>query len=180
MQPPPPGARGDEDTPTLETKTLAIVDVAAATDDVRAERKFGWTLFAVMFGATASHSRQAREVDPLAPLRAWVAEDASRGARVYRTVDGFRFLITAPPFDPASAESDALLERLGGDPDYRSFCRTQARYRAHLTPKVEPQTTEFSTCRFVESFGPAAEGEVAKLVERHDRATRAHENLALA
>jgi hypothetical protein len=152
------------------SKSLPIFDVAA---EAAPERKLGWTLFAVMFGASAPRARAV--AGPLAALRSWVAEMEGRGARVYRTGSGYRVLVTAPPCDPTSEASDALLERLGADAATRADCRSRGFYRA----RVEAPAGR-AACRFVETIGSEPAEEAARTVERHDRATRALADLPLA
>ena len=68
-------------------------------------------------------------------LEEWVSKDADRGARVYRTRGGLRYLITHQSFQPGEAESDQILEDLNSDPKYRKLCSIQKSFRARLTPK---------------------------------------------
>jgi len=153
----------------LESRSVPVFDVAA---DPESERKLGWTLFAVLFGASAPRARGAR--DPLAVLRDWAAESAGRGARIYRTASGFRVLVTAPACDPTSDASDALLERLGAAAATREACRSRGLYRVRIDAPAGR-----AACRFVEAFGGAPAPDVVRAVERHDRATRAHTALPL-
>jgi hypothetical protein len=153
----------------LESASSPIFEVPPPPES---DRKLGWTLFAVLFGASAPRSRPA--ADPLAALREWVAEAAGRGARVYRTVPGFRVLVTAPPCDPTSDESDALLARLGAVAATRVDCRSRGVYRVRIDPPPGR-----AACRFVEAIGCQPAGEAARTVERHDRATRALTDLPI-
>lgn len=154
----------------FESKSLPIFDVAA---DPEPERKLGWTLFAVMFGASAPRPRAAEA--PLAALRDWVAEDADRGARIYRCKSGFRVLVTAPPCDPTSDASDALLARLGAGAATRADCRARGVYRVRIDAPAGR-----ADCHFVEAIGSRPAADAAGLVDRHDRATRALADLPLA
>jgi hypothetical protein len=157
---------GDE---WLESEAFPIFDVAA---EPAPEPKLGWTLFAVMFGASAPRTRATP--DPLSALRAWVAEERERGARVYRTASGFRVLVTAPPCDPTSAASDALLERLGAGVATRADCRSRGVYRVRVDAPAGR-----AACRFVEALGSEPAAEASRTVERHDRAARAVADLPL-
>lgn len=154
----------------LESKSLPIFDVAA---DPEPERKLGWTLFAVMFGASAPRPRAADA--PLVALRDWVAEDAGRGVRIYRSKSGFRFLVTAPPCDPTSDASDVLLARLGAGAAARADCRSRGVYRVRIDAPAGR-----AACRFVEAIGSGPPADAARTVERHDLATRALADLPLA
>lgn len=164
--------RAADGTLQLESVVHPLADVAAVGDEAPAERRVGWTLFAVMFGASAPRAKAAKPSDPLEPLRVWIAEDAARGAHVYRTAAGYRFLITAPELAAASDDADELLARLGVDAAYRRSCRAQGRYSVRLAPQAE-----LAGCRFVETLGRAAAGDAAKLVELHDRYMGAHSDL---
>jgi hypothetical protein len=171
----------EDGTLLLETARLAVFDLAAGDEGAPEPRKTGWTLFAVMFGATAPRASRTTAADPLAPLRAWITEDAGRGARLYRTVGGHRILLTAPPLDPASGECDRLLDRLGADAATRNAGRERACFRVRLSPPAAPEREAgIATCRFVEALGRDAEGAAAQLVELHDFTTRAHDRLPLA
>ncbi len=55
--------------------------------------------------------------------------------RVYETAAGFRLMVINKLFDPLSDETEALLKRLNSDRLYRQLCRSQACFRARLTPK---------------------------------------------
>lgn len=68
-------------------------------------------------------------------LADFVAASPQTGVRVYRTAAGLRYLFTDQPYDPASAESEETMKRLGADPKYILLCRVQNCFRARLTPK---------------------------------------------
>ena len=79
--------------------------------------------------------RPAPEVQTLQRLRA-ILRRWNRGSfRIYRTAGGFRVLATDPPFDPASADAERLMEALGADPAFLQLCRTQRSFRARVSPK---------------------------------------------
>jgi hypothetical protein len=133
----------------LNTARTAFVDVdldtasASNTAPVSTEPpsapppRIGRTLFAVMFGAAAPRSKTAPPPQPAPPefLRRWIEADARRGARVYRTAAGFRYLLTHATFDPTSPETAEMLAALDSDPLYRRLCAAQRSFRARLTPK---------------------------------------------
>ncbi len=123
----------------LNTTRVAFVEIDLEVDVgarlAEPPRRLGRTLFAVMFGAAAPRPRAATPVAPPERLRAWLAADPTRGARIYRTADGFRYLLTHETFDLASAECARTLEVLGCDPLYLQLCRAQKSFRARLTPK---------------------------------------------
>jgi hypothetical protein len=147
-------ARGAAGETVLYSARAAIVDVAEGA----AGAPLGWTVFSVMFGASSPGRRSGAD-EPPRGLREWLAADPARGARVYRTGGGFRYLLTAAPLDPASAEADRTLRRLGAEPRERRRCRERHAYRAVLEPD----------CRFVAALGaPGIHPEVAPVVELHD------------
>ncbi|MEX0939211.1 MAG: hypothetical protein WDZ59_15220 [Pirellulales bacterium] len=122
------------------------------------------------------------------------------GVRLYRTAGGYRVLVTSRTFQPVSKDAQDLLHRLGSDPLYIQLCQTQECFRARLSPKyfrcgITPPPARFpwedpedeadfrqwekvyleaarpySTCTFIESFGPAYVHEsVTPVMELHDR-----------
>lgn len=68
-------------------------------------------------------------------LREWHARQPDWALRIYRTKAGLRLLATHDQFDPVSSDTQQLLASLGSDPLYTTLCRTQACFRARLTPK---------------------------------------------
>lgn len=68
-------------------------------------------------------------------LRTWINKENGRGARVYRTAAGLRYVLTSPAMDPAGDEVQRLMDRLGADPLYARLCRAQRSFRARLSPK---------------------------------------------
>jgi hypothetical protein len=128
--------------------------------------------------------------------------------RVYRTPAGARYLCTSRTFDPRSAETADLLERLGSDPKYTLLCRIQKTFRARLTPKpwragkrpdriiASPANgisrgelerflgsmAGYAAARFERIVGAGSEPlpEIAPLVAYHDRWCRATSERPLA
>ena len=117
----------------LNTATLVFVDV----DLPKPARPSAPGLLGRIFGKKQpAHGPPADpRGDALAALASWLEQDHSRGARVYETAAGLRYLITAPSLDPCSESCEKLMQRLGADPLYRVLCRAQACFRARLTPK---------------------------------------------
>ena len=116
----------------LNTASMMFVDV-----DI--EESVNGSLFPgfirTFFGLRAPASREDQIQSALQLVRSWVQEDPERSVRVYKTHSGLRYLVTHTVMDPTSKESDALLSALQADPRYRALCKTQACYRARLTPK---------------------------------------------
>jgi hypothetical protein len=86
-----------------------------------------------LFGRKSS--ADAGDGGALERLRAWVAAEPSRHARVYRTRAGYRYLVTHDVYDPLGAPAHDAMAVLGVDEKYRALCRVQQSFRARLTPK---------------------------------------------
>lgn len=80
-------------------------------------------------------SEDSQEAQAINQLKRWVHEDDKRGATVYRTYGGLRYMITHQTFEPSGREAEQILELLGCDPSYRVLCKVQNSFRARLTPK---------------------------------------------
>ncbi|MDQ0207409.1 hypothetical protein [Alkalicoccobacillus murimartini] len=91
--------------------------------------------FKKLFRSNEETTEPTAEEQAIGHLKGWVSEHSERGARVYRTRGGLRYLITHQPFKPGEAESDQVLEYLNSDPKYRRLCSIQKSFRARLTPK---------------------------------------------
>ncbi len=80
-----------------------------------------------------------RPADPataaLEQLHQWQARQPDWALRVYRTKAGLRVLATHELFDPVAKATRDILTSLGSDPLYTALCRSQACFRARLTPK---------------------------------------------
>ena len=88
-------------------------------------------LLGALFGKKPADPAEAA----LAKLREWHAHQPDWALRVYRTRAGLRLLATHDQFDPVSGDTQRLLAGLGSDPLYTILCRSQACFRARLTPK---------------------------------------------
>jgi hypothetical protein len=116
-------------------------------------------------------------------VKSVVQANPGLGARLYRTKNGFRCLITSRTFDPMSQEAADLLVAFDSDPLYMALCHAQECFRARLTPKpwrcgvrkpptrfpftdthdeqryrlweenYQDKTAGYSTCVFIEAFG---------------------------
>lgn len=152
-------------------------------------------------------ARQAYET-VLERIGAFCAAHPELGVRAYRTLCGFRLLITGSGLLPGSEGARALMHELGTDPLYTTLCQVHETYRARLTPKpwrvgvrtpwpVRPWFAEqrwfrdwlgryqeacahVAVCRLVGTYGPGSSGAEAELVARHDAAVRATSGLRLA
>ena len=116
--------------------------------------------------------------------------------RVYETAAGFRLVILNKLFDPLSAETQTILERLDSDDLYIRLCRSQECFRARLTPKpwrcgvgnppnrypreddreerrfvswlkdYDSQIKDYRVCRLVDEYGRENIAEAAQTVVR--------------
>lgn len=78
--------------------------------------------------------RQAKE-KALGLLQAWLAAHPEDNFSVFETAAGLRYVLTSRPLEATAPEADYLLETLCSDERYRLLCRTQACFRARLSPK---------------------------------------------
>lgn len=115
-----------------------------------------------------------------------IQTDAGLAFRLYRTLAGYRVVLTSRTLPADDSSSRSFPERLGSDKLYVSLCRSQDCYRARLTPKPwrcgsekplqrfpfdTPEAEsryrkwensynaiakEFATCALVGSFGSAS------------------------
>ena len=141
-------------------------------------------------------------------LDAVVRERPDLAFRLYRTPAGARYICTSRTFDPRSADTADLLQRLGSDPKYTLLCRIQRCFRARLTPKpwragkrpdrviASPANgisrgelerflgsmAGYAAARFERAIGSEGEPlpEIAPLVAYHDRWCRASSDRPLA
>ena len=70
----------------------------------------------------------------------WLAKQSTNRGRLIRPFRGacplpFRLMVVNKLFDPLSDETEALLKQLNSDRLYIRLCRSQACFRARLTPK---------------------------------------------
>jgi hypothetical protein len=169
----------------LNTARVMFVDI-----DVE---EFCGGFWASLFGKKIDPKQQAVQ-----RVEAWVHNNRSAGFRIYETPAGLRLLATDKLYDPESAETAQILERLGSDLLYRRLCRTQKCFRARLSAKpwrieldrcpvrFPDETTEkihrawcdayeakargYAACRFIKAVGKNAYvHEIDRVVTVHDR-----------
>lgn len=114
----------------LNTARSLIVDV----DLVAPPSRTRTTIFSVFFGATAPKPKSV-PIEPPRQVRDWIEAGSKRGVRIYRTATGLRYLVTHATFDPAAAETDRLMARLGSDRPARRQIRERRSFRSRLTPE---------------------------------------------
>ena len=163
----------------LNTTTLCIVDV---------DRYCG-------FLARLFTSRAKEEKKLAAAVRRLCEGSERMSARLYRTAHGWRVLLQEPGLTPGCEREMEIFAALHADPMYVKLCRSQACWRARLSPKpfhrglkrypqslssqdsahdwvleYERATAGLGVCRLVETYGCKMSGSV---LERHDQATGA-------
>lgn len=99
--------------------------------DIDLPEQTGGGFLAGLFGKKPADPAEAA----LGKLREWQARQPDWALRVYRTKAGLRVLATHDHFDPVASGTGQALASLGSDPLYTTLCRTQACFRARLTPK---------------------------------------------
>ncbi|MEZ7892152.1 MAG: hypothetical protein QMC67_10425 [Candidatus Wallbacteria bacterium] len=75
------------------------------------------------------------ENEAIDKLNKYAANNSDFGARVYKTKNGFRYIISNREYEPAGADTIAIFNMLGADPMYSRLCKLQNTFRARLTPK---------------------------------------------
>jgi len=116
----------------LNTAAIMFVDIDLPDDSL-------WDIFSGgirrLFGIAAPTAAERERDNVLSKIRATVAQQPDFGVRVYRTRGGLRYLMTYGRVEPDSTDALTAMEALGADPKYVKLCRTQACFRARLTPK---------------------------------------------
>jgi len=162
----------------LNTSQIMFVDIDVAQKETQAGG-----FFAGLFGKKSNAEEKTEESAQLTKLESWLRINPSWGFRAYRTAGGLRLIATQGFFDPVSSECQRVFEALGCDPLYQRLCKTQASFRARLTPKpwrcdfyaaawrwpwvddksknlylkwqagYEKNCQNYSTCKFVAQYG---------------------------
>ena len=128
------------------------------------EASFGG-LLAGLFGKKKTDPAEAA----VARLGEWQRRRPVWALRIYRTKAGLCVLATQDHFDPASGEAQQALASLGSDPLYATLCRTQASFRARLSPKPWRIGLKAPNVRYpFES--PAAEARFQSWLQRYEAA----------
>lgn len=121
----------DVDLPETQTPTAAAAPGSGLWNLV-VQKLLG------LLGQTAPSVTQAAVNDESAAQNKrqnWLRSHPDWGMRVYRTHSGLRYLATHALFEPGGADSEAAMDFMGCDPNYKLLCRTQKSFRARLTPK---------------------------------------------
>lgn len=159
---------------------------------------------------TAEDAPSGPEAEALARVDRFATAHPRLGVHLHRTRAGFRVLVTGSGAAPDGDEAEALLRELGSDPLYVRLCRADASYRARLTPKpwragttaprvrwpasapreeqelrdwvarYEQCCAGFAATRRLSRRGPAPSPREARVLELHDRSSRADSGLPLA
>jgi hypothetical protein len=159
----------------------------------------------LMFVDIDSEDRRPPNVD--------VEKVASRhglSGRFYKTAAGYRVILTDRKFVPGSGESEGLLKEFGADTMYTRLCKSQASFRARLTPKpwrcefykpgvkypfespreerqfqewvtkYDRSSVGYATCKLVSSFGGVTLPEFEVVIAYHDLESKAESSKPLA
>jgi hypothetical protein len=124
----------------LNTPRLMMVDI----DCAEAKRNTG--LLGLLFGKKPAGLKP--EEDRIERLRQWQQQHPEYSFRVYRTAAGLRAIVPNRVIESINSSVLQIMEELDSDPLYRSLCRSQACFRARLTPKpwrvgINPPTQKF-------------------------------------
>lgn len=145
----------------------------------------------------------------LSDVRKVASQQDLRGLsfRVYETAAGIRLLILGRYFEPKDGRLATIRKEVNCDPLYANLCIKQDCFRARLTPKpyrmklkghhhvwpmtevqledaskwlvgYEQASAHYAVCRYIETLGRPASSH--RLVELHDRMTKATSGLPLA
>ena len=125
-----------------------------------------------MFSGKQTDTGESRFAEFTGPMIGWVAAGVERGARVYRTAAGLRFLLVRPAMDPGSEETGALMHSFRGDPKYVRLCKVQQCFRARLTPK--PWRIGIAQMRVRYSAYRDGDPRVLGWIERYREASRGY------
>jgi hypothetical protein len=163
-----------------------------------------------LFGGKPAPQAPQRPANPLLDRFQRIAERNRFAARVYKTAAGYRVMITNRRIRGGGNEAEMILHEFGSDPMYMRLCRTQESFRARLTPKpwrcdfrkppvkfpfedagaqsafrqweahYTKQIAGYATCKLITTIGDEVDPAFGKLIEYHDRETRATSDLPLA
>jgi hypothetical protein len=131
---------GYGDRPLREPVLLEVKNDAGELAGVLTRNSYGCVVLntaRVMFVDVDLAEPGAAAAQSLALDRAeaWIRSHPGWGWRAYRTRAGLRFLATHALFEPERVLSEPVFDHLGADPLYRQLCKSQACFRARLTPK---------------------------------------------
>ena len=107
------------------------------------------------------------ESELIQKIKRLVNANPQYGLRVYRTLLGYRVVLTSQTVPASEAKSVELLKKLGADELYVSLCRSQDCYRARLTPKPWRCGARKPTIRFPFST-PEAEQKYRRWQKRYE------------
>lgn len=130
-----------------------------------------------------------RTKEPLKILTAYVEQNGG-SFRVYKTLNGMRYLQTDVGYARVNNSAIATLQALGSDQDYVKLSQAGKRFMARLTPKLDStlalkyfeqfQRGIFPDCRVTNYLKTIGTGEINPLLKEsvtlHDRITQAHQS----
>jgi len=114
----------------LNTAGLMFVDV----DDTE-PAPTGGSVLSRLFGGGKKPAPPPLETRVRQSIESWIKSRPDWGWRLYRTRAGFRLVAAHAPVAPESADTQSAFDAFGADKLYRALCKSQACFRARLTPK---------------------------------------------
>lgn len=73
--------------------------------------------------------------ETLENLRQWQGQHPNFTLRVYRTLAGVRVIVVNQVYERVDEQATDMMQELGSDPLYLKLCKSQACFRARLSPK---------------------------------------------
>ncbi len=129
---------------------LNVTDVFFADVDIPvnwSRKRIGSSLLALL-GIGKKDQPQSFEDHLIGKINELVDRDPKLGLRVYRTLQGYRIVVTNRRIPAKESKSLELLQGLGSDRLYVNLCHSQDCYRARLTPKPWRSGCKNNTLRF--------------------------------
>lgn len=114
----------------LNTANLMFVDV-----DDNEPPPSGGSFLAKLFGGGKRADAAPVETRVRKAVEDWLKSKPDWNWRLYRTRAGFRLVAAHALVSPEAPDTQTAFETFGADKLYRALCKTQACFRARLTPK---------------------------------------------
>ena len=146
----------------------------------------------------------------LSRLETFQQKNQQYSFRIYKTKNGFRYLVSSGEFNPESEEVARIMDALGADPLYAKLCRAQKCFRARVSPKpwrcgltspssrfpfasseererfrvwekdYDSAAVACSTAKYLKSIGSKQADSLGAIIELHDSLCRANGESPLA
>ena len=118
----------------LNTPDVFFADVDKKSESKSEQQNPIATLLNI-FGVIQTEAPKSTEEMLIENINSLCQSDPSLGLRLYRTTNGYRIIVTSEIIPAQEPRSQQMLKSLQSDRLYMKLCRTQACYRARLTPK---------------------------------------------